>query len=121
MSQVENKESTYKNTIPDSQLLNHTVQSVVSELFSRSKTMLFHPPKILLLYGSLRKVSYSRLLAEEAARILTSFGAEVQLFHPEGLLIANIELTQLNDETLLPKKVQELRQLVGWCEAMVWQ
>ncbi|HAN45346.1 MAG TPA: arsenical resistance protein ArsH, partial [Cyanobacteria bacterium UBA8156] len=42
-------------------------------------------PRILVLYGSLRERSYSRLLAEKAARILVEMGAEVQFFHPRGL------------------------------------
>src|SRR3546814_9665110 len=44
-----------------------------------------HPPRILLLYGSLRERSYSRLLTEEAARILNRLGAETRLFDPHGL------------------------------------
>jgi arsenical resistance protein ArsH len=44
-----------------------------------------HPPRILLLYGSLRPVSYSRLLTEEAARLLIRFGCEVRIFDPSGL------------------------------------
>jgi len=35
-----------------------------------------HPPRILLLYGSLRERSFSRFLTYEAARILEHFGAE---------------------------------------------
>ena len=44
-----------------------------------------HPPRILLLYGSLRERSYSRLMVEEAARILQSFGAETRIFDPRDL------------------------------------
>ncbi|MBX9455121.1 MAG: NAD(P)H-dependent oxidoreductase, partial [Rhizobium sp.] len=44
-----------------------------------------HPPRILILYGSLRPVSYSRLLAQEAGRLLEHFGAEVRFFDPSGL------------------------------------
>ena len=99
---------------------NHSVSSVVAQLFLQNKTKLKHPPRILMMYGSLRKRSYSRLLAEEAARLLTSFGAEVQFFHPENLPPANLELTQTDDESKLPEEVQKLRRLVNWCEAMVW-
>lgn len=41
-----------------------------------------HLPRILILYGSLRARSFSRLSAEEAGRILSAFGAEVRFFHP---------------------------------------
>ena len=44
-----------------------------------------HPPRILLLYGSNRVRSYSRLAVMEAGRILEQFGAEVKIFHPKGL------------------------------------
>jgi arsenic resistance protein ArsH len=44
-----------------------------------------HPPRILLLYGSLRERSYSRLATEEAARLLRHFGAEVRIFDPSDL------------------------------------
>ena len=44
-----------------------------------------HPPRILILYGSLRARSFSRLSAEEAGRILTRLGAEVRFFNPSGL------------------------------------
>lgn len=71
-----------------------------------------HKPRILLLYGSLRERSFSRFAAEEAARILTAFGAETRLFDPRGL--------PLVDESAADHpKVTELRDLVGWCEGMV--
>lgn len=44
-----------------------------------------HKPRILILYGSLRAVSYSRFLAQGAARLLEYFGCEVRIFNPEGL------------------------------------
>jgi arsenic resistance protein ArsH len=72
-----------------------------------------HPPRILFLYGSLRERSYSRLLAEEAARIIEGFGAEVKFFHPHDLpLRGQVEETH--------PKVQELRELSQWSEGQVW-
>ena len=44
-----------------------------------------HPPRVLFLYGSLRERSYSRLLAEEAARIISGLVAEVRFFDPREL------------------------------------
>ncbi len=72
-----------------------------------------HPPRILLLYGSLRDVSYSRLAAMEAARVLRAFGCETRMFDPSGL-----PLPDDADET--HDKVAELRDLVMWSEGMVW-
>jgi arsenic resistance protein ArsH len=72
-----------------------------------------HSPRILFLYGSLRKRSYSRLLAEEAARIIEDMGAEVKFFHPHDL-----PLRDRVDES--HPKVQELRQLSQWSEGQVW-
>ncbi|HHP7229772.1 MAG TPA: arsenical resistance protein ArsH [Xenococcaceae cyanobacterium] len=72
-----------------------------------------HPPRILFLYGSLRERSYSRLLAEEAARIISNLGAEVKFFHPHELpLRGQVEETH--------PKVQELRELSQWSEGQVW-
>ena len=72
-----------------------------------------HAPRILLLHGSLRKRSFSRLLTEEAARILRRFGAETRTFDPSGLPLPD-------DAEADHPKVQELRDLVTWCEGMVW-
>lgn len=72
-----------------------------------------HPLRILFLYGSLRERSYSRLLAEEAARIITDLGAEVKFFHPHELPIYG----SVPDSH---PKVQELRQLSLWSEGQVW-
>ena len=72
-----------------------------------------HAPRILLLYGSLRDRSYSRLMTEEAARVLRHLGAETRTFDPTGLPLPDSE-----DEH--HPKVQELRELVTWSEGMVW-
>lgn len=72
-----------------------------------------HAPRILLLHGSLRKRSYSRLLNEEAARILRRLGAETRSFDPSGLPLPD-------DAEPDHPKVQELRDLVAWSEGQVW-
>ena len=41
-----------------------------------------HPPRILILYGSLRERSYSKLLTLEAAKLLEAMGADVKVFDP---------------------------------------
>ena len=96
------------------------LENVIEKLFFDKETIPRHPPRILFLYGSLRQRSYSRLLAEEASRIIENFGAEVEFFHPQDLPLADISLTQNPDESLLPESVKRLRKLVNWCEAMVW-
>lgn len=72
-----------------------------------------HPPRILLLYGSLRQTSYSRLLTLEAERLLQHFGAETRVFDPHGLPMV---------DSVSPDhpKVQELRKLSEWSEGQVW-
>ena len=80
-------------------------------LFSGKRSS--HPPRILLLYGSLRQRSFSRLLAEEAARLLQAYGAETKFFHPSGLPLPD-------DAPDSHPKVAELRELSAWAEGMVW-
>jgi arsenical resistance protein ArsH len=72
-----------------------------------------HPPRILLLYGSLRERSFSRLVVEESARLLQQFGCETRIFNPGGL-----PLPDDGDEN--HPKVQELRELMTWSEGQVW-
>jgi arsenic resistance protein ArsH len=72
-----------------------------------------HPPRILLLYGSTRVQSYSRLMVQEAARLLQLFGAETRIFDPSGLPLPD-------DAPDTHPKVQELRELMQWSEGQVW-
>lgn len=72
-----------------------------------------HKPRILFLYGSLRKRSYSRLLAEEAARIITEMGAETRFYDP-------FELPLCDSVPAEHPKVVELRTLCEWSEGHVW-
>jgi len=72
-----------------------------------------HAPRILLLYGSLRDRSFSRLMTQEAARVLNRFGAETKTYNPSGLPLPD-------DTDADHPKVQELRDLVAWSEGMVW-
>ncbi|MCA1859598.1 arsenical resistance protein ArsH [Janthinobacterium sp. HSC-3S05] len=72
-----------------------------------------HAPRILLLYGSLRERSFSRLLTLEAERLLRHFGAETRVFDPHGLPMV---------DSVGPDhpKVRELRELSLWSEGQVW-
>ncbi|PWW07940.1 MULTISPECIES: arsenical resistance protein ArsH [Pseudidiomarina] len=87
------------------------IQTPIRPNFSASASA--HPPRILLLYGSLRERSFSRLVIEESARLLTLMGAEVRIFNPEGL-------PQPDTEDEKHPKVQELRDLMTWSEGQVW-
>ena len=72
-----------------------------------------HKPRILLLYGSTRERSFSRLVTQEAARLLEEFGAETRIFNPSGLPLPD-------DAPESHPKVQELRELMQWSEGQVW-
>lgn len=72
-----------------------------------------HPPRILLMYGSLRERSFSRLLVEEAARLLQHMGAEVRIFNPHDLpMVGSVPETH--------PKVVELRESCLWSEGQIW-
>eukprot|EP00596_Hydrurales_sp_CCMP1899_P002327 CAMPEP_0119035346 /NCGR_PEP_ID=MMETSP1177-20130426/2269_1 /TAXON_ID=2985 /ORGANISM="Ochromonas sp, Strain CCMP1899" /LENGTH=281 /DNA_ID=CAMNT_0006993415 /DNA_START=253 /DNA_END=1098 /DNA_ORIENTATION=+ len=73
-----------------------------------------HPPRILVLYGSLRTRSFSKFLAYEFGRILELLGAEVRIFDPRDLPPHDVEVN------LLHPKVTELRDLTLWSEGQVW-
>jgi arsenic resistance protein ArsH len=79
----------------------------------RNSEQVSHKPKVLLLYGSLRERSFSRLMTEEAALVLSKLGAETKTFNPTGLPLPD-------DAEPTHPKVAELRDLVSWSEAMVW-
>lgn len=72
-----------------------------------------HAPRFLLLYGSLRQRSFSRLVVEESARLLQAMGGEVRIFNPSGLPLPD-------DAPDTHPKVVELRELTQWAEGMVW-
>jgi arsenic resistance protein ArsH len=89
----------------------HFHQPQLKQLFRANPAT--HAPRILLLYGSLRERSYSRLLTEEAARLLQAMGAEARIYDPRGLPMPD-------DAPESHAKVQELRDLANWSEGMVW-
>ena len=72
-----------------------------------------HPPRILVLYGSIRERSFSRLTAEEAGRLLRWFGCDVETFDPRDLPLPDGAGPD-------HPKVKELRDLATWSEGMVW-
>eukprot|EP00873_Tetraselmis_striata_P034238 jgi/Tetstr1/454502/TSEL_041402.t1 len=72
-----------------------------------------HAPRILVIYGSLRERSFSRLMAFEAARVLERCGFDVRCYCPSGLPLRDPELEA-------HPKVQELRYLSTWSEGHVW-
>jgi arsenic resistance protein ArsH len=81
--------------------------------FDYSNMPIGRPPRILVLYGSLRQTSFSRKLAYEFARILDLLGCDVRVYNPRGLPVRDPAL-----ESNL--KVQELRALTHWSDGHVW-
>jgi len=94
----------------EADLPHHDPGSTVAAFAKAPST---HPPRVLILYGSLRKKSFSRLLAQECERVLTAFGAEVRIYHPNDLPVFD------RTSFALPK-VRELHDLSVWSEAHVW-
>lgn len=100
-------------TPSDLPALQHDLFDSPDPLRLLSSTPSTHAPRLLLLYGSLRERSCSKLLTLEAARLLHALGAEVKIFDPQDL-----PLPDGAPET--HPKVQELRALAQWSEGMVW-
>ncbi len=102
-------------TLPDPHHLPALDQAYIDQDFAAMLGVeASHPPRILLLYGSLRERSFSRLLSEEAARLLIRFGCEVRLFDPGRLPQAD------SPEAAGHPEVEQLRALSLWSEGQVW-
>jgi len=89
---------------------HHARQSVMNEPAAETR----HSPRILLLYGSLRERSYSRLVIEEAARLVRFFGAEPRIFDPSDLPLPD----QIKGDD--HPAVRELRELSMWSDSQIW-
>jgi arsenic resistance protein ArsH len=100
--------------------MNENLPNVAAELLNlptladlQPRQPLEHKPRILLLYGSTRERSFSRLVTEEAARLLEQLGAQTRIFDPSGLPLPD-------DAPDTHPKVVELRELMQWSEGQVW-
>ena len=99
--------------------MSASTPNIVDELFGVPKlerltsSVSTHKPRILLLYGSLRERSFSRLLTLEAERLLQRMGAETHIFDPHGLPLPD-------GAAVDHPKVKELRDLALWSEGQVW-
>lgn len=94
--------------------LNEDAFAPIDEVALINAKAATHKPRILLLYGSLRERSFSRLACQEAALILEKFGAETKTFNPSGLPLPDDGVDATHP------KVSELRALAIWAEGMVW-
>ncbi|KAG9244233.1 flavoprotein-like protein [Calycina marina] len=69
--------------------------------------------RVLVLYGSLRTRSYSKLMAYEASRVLHRLGCDVRVFNPSTLPIRDsVPATH--------PSVVELRGLSEWSDGHIW-
>ena len=100
--------------LPDPDLLPALDRRYAADRPALDLGPLTHPPRILLLYGSLRETSYSRGVVEEAARLLRFFGAEPRIFDPSDLPLPD----QVKGDD--HPAVRELRELSIWSEGQVW-
>ena len=100
---------TKSNALPNIEIEQFHVPSFNEELNSSPE----HKPRILLLYGSLRERSFSRLVIEESARLLEEMGAETRIFDPRGL-------PDTDSEDADHPKVKALRDAMVWSEGQVW-
>jgi arsenic resistance protein ArsH len=94
--------------------MNNNLEDIEFNLRPNLKNASSHKPRILIIYGSLRTRSYSKLLAQEAARILLQMGADVKIYNPDGLPTFDY------DRSVEHPKVVELRDLSLWSEGQVW-
>ncbi|TIA77495.1 hypothetical protein E3P98_04145 [Wallemia ichthyophaga] len=102
-------------SVPDDWTFEIASQSGGDEL-REARTMLESLPKklkVLILYGSLRQRSYSKLLSFEFARLLEHLGADIRIYNSSGLPLKD-------DSTENHPKVQELRQLISWSDSNFW-
>jgi len=98
---------------PDIRSTDWVSQLELDSVAALAATTTQHRLRFLVLYGSLRKRSFSRLMAFEAARILHRLGADVRVFNPAGLPVKD-------DDQHGHAKVQELRALSAWSDGHVW-
>lgn len=92
------------------------VKNIVGPKLTRydySSLPIGRPPKILVLYGSLRSSSFSKKLAYEFARILEELGCDVRTYNPHGLPVRDPDLEH-------QIKVQEIRALTQWSDGHMW-
>jgi arsenic resistance protein ArsH len=92
--------------------INDEVKDVITR-YDYETMPIGRPPRILVLYGSLRPTSFSQKLAYEFARLLEILGCDVRVYNPRGLPVRD---PALEDEV----KVKELRALTMWSDGHVW-
>jgi len=101
-------------TLTDAGYLPALDQGYVARQLAQGLGPVAPPPRILMLYGSLRERSNSRLCVEEAARLLQLFGAETRIFNPFDLPLPD----QIGGDD--HPAVHELRKHSMWSEGHVW-